>query len=114
MTIVQAGVNLIVWESTNETFPTVSTEKTWVLVHEGSVKLAVCFVYMAVEIAGNTDFKDWKGKLYANLQSDLDTLAGKGYEIILMGDFKRHVGDSHSGLEGNHDSTNFNGQLLIN
>ena len=98
----------------SETFPTVATEKTWVLIHEGSVKLAVCFVYMAAEITGNTEFKDWNEKLYANLQSDLDTLTGKGYESIFMGDFNGHVGNGQTGVEGNHESTNFNGRLLIN
>ena len=67
---------------------------------------------MAAKIAGNTDFKDWNEKLFANLLSDLNTLSGKGYETSLMGDFNSLVGRGQTGVEGNYEATNFNGQLL--
>ena len=112
--LAEGGLNHIHWEHQEELFPELATEKQWILIHEGGVKLAVCFVYVAAEVAGTEGFKEWNVKLYASLQKDWDFLIRLGYECLMLGDLNGHVGDGVNEIEGNHPSVNFNGRLIHN
>ena len=114
MVLAEEGLNHIPWEHQDDLFPELATEKQWILIHEGGVKLAVCFVYVAAEVAGTEGFKEWNVKLYASLQKDWDFLIRVGYECLLLGDLNGHVGNGGNGIEGNHPSVNFNGRLIHN
>lgn len=110
--LVEQSLNHIPWEHQEDLLLELSTEKQWILIHEGGVKLAVCFVYVVAEVAGTEGFKEWNVKLYASLQKDWDAMMGAGYECIILKDLNRHVGNGMNGIEGNHPNVNFNGRLI--
>lgn len=109
--LVEQSLNHIPWKHQKDLFPELSTEKQWILIHEGGVKLAVCFVYVAAEVAGTEGFKEWNLKLYASLQKDWDAMIRAGYECIILRDLNRDVGNGMNGIEGNHPNVSFNGRL---
>ena len=43
--------------------PWVENERTWIIIH--NLRLAICLVYMAAEVAGATSYKDWNREPYS-------------------------------------------------
>ena len=112
LTIVKSNLKHQMWNPVDKEFPGTAKEKTWVLIHEGTKKIGVCFVYLAAQSLNGDEFKEWNRKLYMCIQNDLMQLQGKGYECMLMGDFNGHVGNGQDGIPGNHTHTNSNGKML--
>ena len=92
----------------------VKNECSWIRVHNQGMRLAICTVYMAVEIIENTAYQDWNIALYGYLANEIRALESEGYGCILMGDFSGHVGCPPKGIEGNRHGINFNECQLLN
>ena len=92
----------------------VENERSWIRVHNQGMRLAICTVYMAAEVIGNTVYQDWNITLYGCLTNEIQALEREGYGCVLMGDFNGHVGCPPEGIEGNRHGINFNGHQLLN
>ena len=66
---------------------------------------------MAVEI-NSGGFRDWNNDLYAMIKSEMETIQGEGYNVILIGDFNRHVSNDSQGVPNNRADINCNGQMI--
>ena len=86
-----------------------SKEKSWILLQERQRKVGICFVFLAAQCTGKEDFKEWNRKIYSRIQGDMRIMAARGFEHIVMGDFKGHVGHSEDGIPGNLAGVNSNG-----
>jgi len=60
---------------------------TWVENVGSGMRLAVCTVYMATGVIGNTAYQDWNISLYRYLANEIRALESEGNGCILMGDF---------------------------
>ena len=49
----------------------VENERSWIRVHNQGMRLAVCTVYMAAEVIGNTAYQDWNISLYGYLSNEI-------------------------------------------
>ena len=78
----------------------INCERSWVLVHNRGNKIAVCPVYMAAKVTGNSNFKNWNDAFNSCLQSELKSLEGEGYKCIIVGDMNAHIGQPHRGQQG--------------
>ena len=98
------------WSPEN-TEPWVENERTWIIIH--NLRLAICSVYMAAEVAGGTTYKDWNRELYGCIGNEISSLEQDGYGCIVIGDFNAHIGDAPEGIPGNRPGVNSNGRLLL-
>ena len=113
MILVSNRINHMPWVP--DKVPTwVENERSWIRVHNQGMRLAVCTVYMAAEVIGNTAYQDWNISLYGYLSNEIRALESEGYGCILMGDFNGHIGCPPDGIEGNRPGVNFNGRQLLN
>lgn len=52
-------VNCSEWSTAGSDNEWINCERSWLLVHSGGCKLAICLVYMAAEVMANNDFLAW-------------------------------------------------------
>ena len=91
----------------------VNNERLWTLVHGNKYKTAVCTVYVACQYDDDRN-SNWNQLLYACIRKEQAELRGKGYRILLMGDYNGHIGcDDQVGILGNKPGINPNGNLLL-
>lgn len=113
LTLVKSNITHSVWTPKDDEYPDTYKEKSWVLIREGGAKIGLGFVYMAAQVPGTDEFKEWNRKLYCSLQKDLDKLKADGYECIIVGDYNGHVGNGVDGITGNLPGINSNGALML-
>ena len=112
MVLVSDRINHSTWSPEN-TAPWVENERTWIIIHNQSFRLAICSVYMAAEVIGGMTYKDWNRELYGCIGNEIHSLEQDGYGCILIGDFNAHVGAAPDGVSGNRPGVNTNGRLLL-
>ena len=113
LTLVKSSITHLVWTPKDDEYPDTYKEKSWVLIREGGAKIGLGFVYMAAQVIGTEEFKEWNRKLYCSLQKDLDKLQADGYDCIIVGDYNGHVGNGIDGIPGNLPGINSNGALML-
>ena len=101
------------WAPSEGSTEWINSERTWILVHNGKSRIAICSVYMACETVLNNDYKDWNDQIYAAIEKELITLKLDGYKCTIIGDLNAHVGLPPAGIEGNRTGVNNNGRKLI-
>ena len=107
-------VNCSEWTTTGTDNDWINSERSWLLVHSGGCKLAICSVYMAAEVTANNDFVAWNDCLYSSIQGELKGFQQTGYKCMIIGDMNAHVGDMPEGIVGNRPGVNSNGRKLLN
>ena len=107
-------VNCSEWTTTGTNNDWINSERSWLLVHSGGCKLAICSVYMAAEVTANNDFVAWNDCLYSTIQGELKGFQQTGYNCMIIGDMNAHVGDLPEGIVGNRPGVNSNGRKLLN
>ena len=91
----------------------VNNERIWTVVEGNKYKTAVCTVYCACQYDDDRN-SNWNQLLYARIREEQAELRGKGYRILLIGDFNGHIGcDDRIGIPGNKPGINPNGNLLL-
>jgi len=80
-------------------------------IHENNSNVALCFVYLAAEVGGDS-FQVWNAELCAMLQAEITTLREDGYTCSIAGDFNGHIGADSQGIPGNNRDINSNGRLI--
>ena len=111
--LVNKRINHMVYKpSVAEDKKWIEKERIWVMVFSGNQKFAFCSVYLAAEVATNTDFRDWNASIYECLQNEVRQLEADGFKCMVVGDLNAHVGDGPQGIEGNRPEVNSNGRKL--
>ena len=67
LTLVKSSITHLVWIPKDYEYPDTFKEKSWVLIREGGAKIELGFVYMASQVIGTEEFKEWNRKLYCSL-----------------------------------------------
>ena len=114
LVLIKQGIKHSLWSPEDTDNPHTVKEKVWIRIHEGESRLAFGFVYMAAQVPGTEEFKQWNEKMYVSLQKDIDQLHVEGYEAVIMGDLNGHIGNGEDGIPGNLPNVNFNGILIQN
>ena len=111
MTILRPDLNHTRWDPGLVMFLHLEAERSWILVHENGRQIAFCSVYCAAEVQ-NEQFKIWNKELYIMIKHEMETIKGKGFDCIILGDLNGHVGNDDRDIEGNSPDINYNGKLL--
>ena len=88
----------------------VDKERLWVTYKSKNEKTAICCVYLACENQ-NKLHVSWNSGIVEVLTEEIFDLRGKGFRIILQGDFNSWVGSNidNGGIPGNRAKVNGNG-----
>ena len=72
-------------------------------------------MYLRAEILASPEFKAHNEELLDMISQEITNLSGKGFFILLIGDFNALIGNEWQGtLKNNSEDTNYNGQLVKN
>ena len=100
---------------TRDGYEEVEKERVWTLILGDTVKLAICFVYMAATLV--RDHKRTNKRIYSHIKLERQQMASNGSAVFMLGDFSRHLGPLLSlnpgGIQGDLHPRNDNGQLLL-
>ena len=91
----------------------VANERVWIQARAGTVKWAVCFVYIAQQ-KSRDEFGEWNDSIYKVLTEEIVRQKSEGFRIHMSGDMNGWVGCGIEGVEGNDAMINANGERLIN
>ena len=88
----------------------VAKERLWLTYQSQGGKTAICCVYMGCQSSDGRHDRHNDG-IYEVLSEEIYTLRGKGFRVIMQGDFNAWVGSSleQGGIPGNRHKTNSNG-----
>ena len=91
----------------------VAKERMWLTYESQGGKTAICCVYMGCQSSDGRHDAHNAG-IYEVLSEEVYTLRGKGFRVIMKGDFNAWVGSSleQGGIPGNRHKTNSNGEAF--
>ena len=91
----------------------VENERQWLLIDNGTEKIALLHCYIACQNNKNEDYLQWNESLFHLLSLELAKLREHGFMTLCMGDFNSRVGQI-PGLEKNTPHINKNGPMFLN
>ena len=97
----------------NPSLAYVNKERMWVTVESQGGKTAICCVYLGCHNADGRHEEHNKG-IYKVVAEEVYTLRGKGFRVVLQGDFNAWVGLDlmQGGIPGNRRKTNSSGEAF--
>ena len=88
-------------------------ERQWLLLNNGTEKMAFLRVYIACQSQKNDGYLKWNEDLFDLLSMEAIRLRAQGFVIFCLGDFNSRVGQI-AGLKNNTPDTNNNTPMFIN
>ena len=83
----------------------IMNERQWLLLDNGTEKMAFLSVYIACQSQKNDGYLKWNEDLFNLLTMEAIRLRAQGFVIFCLGDFNSRVGQM-AGLENNTPDTN--------
>ena len=97
----------------NESLGYVDKERCWITYQSQGGKTAVCCLYLGCHNSDGRHDRHNEG-IYEVLSEEVHTLRGKGFRVLLSGDFNAWVGSNLGlgGIPGNRHKTNSSGEAF--
>ena len=94
----------------------VQKERMWITYETPGGKTAVCCTYLGYQNPHTDENGPWNDGVYSVLGDEIFQLRGKGFRIVLKGDFNAWIGNDleKGGIPGNRRKINKNGERFLN
>ena len=111
---IKTGIRYHIWEGIevrNDQLRIIKHERLWVILKGKEQDIAILNTYMATD---KLQHEEWNIALNMLINSEIETIKRLGHEIIIAGDFNAHIKHEDGGVKEASQTTNRNGNRLIN